>query len=327
MGKSWSNRSAEAMLLALRAQGLLEKDLTCIASIAHQVALDAAESEQGPLIVGALARVLPRSHRERPDNFFWNYHSYELANDRDLFRKVRLAVYANADNEFTRLRQIFDREKREDGQAILASHLAKLPADIAWIERRTLLIRDALLTGMVNALLENGIVRADIAAAIAHFTQSGVAPSPALNKALVWCDILAEKFETARERIAALPPEDSVAGPRSARPFIFSRGVIPMPSRAFARHSSRCASLQADEKPCSPVPPAFSTCSHCCESTTRGFTARFVTCWRRLAVNSPGRDIRLCALYSRWRAARTRRRSRRSRPSSSDQQTIRWFSP
>jgi superfamily II DNA or RNA helicase len=210
-GKSWSNRSAEALLLALRAQGLLEKDLTCVASIAHQVALDAAESEHGPLIVGALARVLPRSHRERPDNFFWNYHSYELANDRDLFRKVRLAVYANADDEFTRLRQIFDREKREDGQAILASHLVKLPADIAWIERRTLIIRDALLTGMVNALLENGVVRADSAAAIAHFTQSGVAPSPTLTKALVWCDILAEKFETARERIAALPPEDSVA--------------------------------------------------------------------------------------------------------------------
>ena len=117
----------------------------------------------------------------------------------------------NADDEFTRLRQIFDREKREDGQAILASHLAKLPADIAWIERRTLIIRDALLTGMVNALLENGVVRADSAAAIAHFTQSGVAPSPALTKALVWCDILAEKFETARERIAALPPEDIVA--------------------------------------------------------------------------------------------------------------------
>ena len=117
-GKSWSNRSAEALLLALRAQGLVDKDLTCVGSIAHQVALDAAESEQGPLIVGALARVLPRSHRERPDNFFWNYHSYELVNDRDLFRKVRLAVYANADDEFTRLRQIFDREKREDGQAI-----------------------------------------------------------------------------------------------------------------------------------------------------------------------------------------------------------------
>ena len=47
-GKSWSNRSAEALLLALHAQGLVEKDLTCIGSIAHQVARDAARASRGP---------------------------------------------------------------------------------------------------------------------------------------------------------------------------------------------------------------------------------------------------------------------------------------
>jgi len=210
-GKVWSNRSAEALLQALRAQGLLERDLARVASIGHQVAVDAAEGEQAPLILNALARALPRSDRERPENFSWYYHQYELADDRNLFRKVRLAAYANAADEFTRLRQIFERDRDEDGQAILASHLAKLPADIAWMERRAPVIRDALLMGMVTALLEGGTVRADTAAAIAHFTQSGVASSPALNKALVWCDVLAGRFALARERITALPADDTIA--------------------------------------------------------------------------------------------------------------------
>src|ERR1700730_11080082 len=94
-GKAWSGRSVQELLEALRAQGLLESDLTCAAAIRHQIAADAAVGEQGALLIRALARALPHSDHERPNTFPYLYHRYELADDRDLLRRVRIAGYAN----------------------------------------------------------------------------------------------------------------------------------------------------------------------------------------------------------------------------------------
>ncbi|HEY7246080.1 MAG TPA: DEAD/DEAH box helicase [Xanthobacteraceae bacterium] len=210
-GKGWSNRSAEALLQELRAQGLLERDLSCVASLRHQIAVDAAEGEQAAILASALARALPRSDYEKPNVSLCLYHHYPLARDRDLLRSIHLAVYTNDAAEFARLRQIYDRHEVESGEAILPLHFAELPADIAWLERRAPAIRESVITGFVTALVETGTIKADAAAAVDYFTGSGGTPSPALNDALLWRDVLAGKFESARARIAALPSEDSIA--------------------------------------------------------------------------------------------------------------------
>jgi hypothetical protein len=137
-GKAWSGRSVHELFEDLRALGVLERDLTCAAAVRHQIAVDAAEGDQGALLIRALIRTLPRSDRERPNIFPYLYHRHALAEDRDLLRRVRLAVYANDDAEFVRLRELFDRDDEEQaGKTLLALFLAKLPADMEWLERRS----------------------------------------------------------------------------------------------------------------------------------------------------------------------------------------------
>jgi superfamily II DNA or RNA helicase len=209
-GKAWSGRSADELRAGLRAQGLLEKDLTCAASIRHQIARDAAEGEQSSVLLHALDRALPRSDHEKRNDFFYLYHRHPLTEDRDLFRRVRIAVYANDQAEFVRLCAIFDRDDEGAAGTALRSYLARLPPDIEWLERREPAIREALITGLVLALLQNGSIGPDAAAAVTQFTQSAVSPSSALYKALLWRDVLAGNFDLARERSAALLTEDAV---------------------------------------------------------------------------------------------------------------------
>ena len=72
-------------------------------------------------------------------------------------------------------------------------------------------IREALVHGMVAALLEKGEVTSEASGAIARFTQPGQPISPALNKALLWRDVLAGNFTGARHRVGALASHDKIA--------------------------------------------------------------------------------------------------------------------
>jgi superfamily II DNA or RNA helicase len=208
--KAWNGRSAGELLNALAKRGLLDRDSGCTGAIRHRVAVDAAEGEQRVALTDALARTLPQSERDQPP-VFYGYYRYRLADDRDLFRRIRLAIYANDEAAFVRFRNLFERprndEHGEDGWSILAGYLAKLPADIEWLQRRAPAIRDALLASMALEILQTGMERSDVAAAIARLTVLRVTTSPALNHALLWRDILHAKLDSARARLAALSTE------------------------------------------------------------------------------------------------------------------------
>ena len=202
-----------------------EKNFTCTAAIRHQIAVDAAEGEQGALLIQALTRALPRSDREQPKTFPYIYHRYALAEDRDLLRRVRITVYANDEAEFVRLRELFDRDDDDrSGATILRIVPGQGAGRYEWLERRAPAIREALLHGMVIALLETGTAGSETAAVIARFAQSTQVSSSALTTALLWWDLLAGNLDAARGRIARLPPEYAVTAAASAAVIHFLTG-------------------------------------------------------------------------------------------------------
>jgi superfamily II DNA or RNA helicase len=212
-GKAWSGRSLEEQLQALRSRGLVDRDLTCVQGVRHAIAREAAEGEHAPVLGNALVRGLPHSDYERTEKYYsaFDYHRHELADDADLLRRIRIAVYFNDLGEFIRLRQIFDGEDEEEAHLSLALFLANLPADIEWLEARDPAIRDAIISGMITALVETGTVRSDTAAAIAQFMPAGEPVSAAMRKALLWRDLLSGKLDAAREGLAMLGPDDKIA--------------------------------------------------------------------------------------------------------------------
>ena len=107
-GKSWSGRSVQELFEHLRAQGLLGENFACRRPpSATRLPWTLPRASKAPSSIPALTRALPRSDRERPKSFPYLYHRYALAEDRDLLRRVRIAVYANDDAEFVRLCELF----------------------------------------------------------------------------------------------------------------------------------------------------------------------------------------------------------------------------
>jgi hypothetical protein len=265
---------------------LLEPDFTCVAAIRHRIAVEAAEGDQRAVLTNALARSLPRSEREKPPS--WSvYYRTDLDEDRDLFRRLRLSIYANDEAEFVRLSKLFHRSQNhgyaddeEDGGRIVTSLLAKMPGDIPWLARRAPAIRDAVIAAMAAALVEAGAVRSDSIAVLDRLAPGDVA-SPAIDKALLWRDILAGKFDAARRRIAALAPEDPILAIAASAASISLPDRIRVTSPGFAAPSKCSASTRTSAGACLQARSACPMCWRCLANGTRSFTAKFAPCSMR----------------------------------------------
>lgn len=94
-GKAWSPQVANPILDDLVRQGLLSEHLTCPAPLLHPVAMDAAASNDAGAFAAAIRRTFPVQRG--------GAYSYIYAFDRDaLFRLIRLAVYTNEEDEFSK---------------------------------------------------------------------------------------------------------------------------------------------------------------------------------------------------------------------------------
>jgi superfamily II DNA or RNA helicase len=224
-GKSWSATSLNPILDELARQGLLDQALACAPALTHRLARHAAESPAGARLLEGLDRALPRSMREQKHFYF----SSSLASDTDLFRRFRLSIYANVAGEFARLVKIVRAEDGEDGGAILARFLGDLPADAAWLEGRKPPIQAALAASSLVGLLDRGLVRDDLSAAIAILTCEA-APSWDVSRLLIRRALLAGAFDEAVARAEAQGPDEShiLAAVRAAIAFLSGDNAIAL---------------------------------------------------------------------------------------------------
>ena len=215
-GKSWTPASLNPILDGLTKQGLLDPAFACAPALTHRLARHAAEGPAHARLVEGLDRALPRSPREQKHSYFYR----PLASDADLFRRLRLAIYVNDAGEFARLVKMIRDARDEDGAAIFACFLGGLPADAEWLTGRAPPIRAALAASALSRFLDQGVIRSDLAGAIALLTGEAV-PSMEANRLLVRRAILAGAFDDAVIRAEALAPEEShiLAAARAAVAF------------------------------------------------------------------------------------------------------------
>lgn len=210
-GKAYTHALLNEQLQSLQKKRLLDEALACVPEMLHAVAVDAAGAKGGEDLFKAAKTTLPRSPRENPSTPSYSYqYKPPLQNDIDLFRRLRLAVYANDEAEFIRLRGIIEAATPGDSQnTLLTEFLARIPADGPWLESRHPAISEAVSESYISSLIEQGVVSDNTGAVVEHMAR--MAPelaSPRLNKRLLRLDILSANFAQAQRRLAYLPAKE-----------------------------------------------------------------------------------------------------------------------
>ncbi|MGO8780682.1 MAG: hypothetical protein ACLQKK_17515 [Rhodomicrobium sp.] len=107
---SWSSLNGELQML--QRKGLLTADFACAPEILHMAAVDACASADAADLAGAAKAVMPKSNRDRSGSATYHYcNPTPLPQDIDLFRHLRLAVYAGDEAEFLRLCNLAEAEE------------------------------------------------------------------------------------------------------------------------------------------------------------------------------------------------------------------------
>ena len=101
-GKAYIAASLSAELHALQAKELLDGALDCAPEIMHAVAVEACADKDAANLIDAVKAATPKSEREQVDRPSYRYLP-PIDQDFALFRRFRLAIYANDEAEFVRL--------------------------------------------------------------------------------------------------------------------------------------------------------------------------------------------------------------------------------
>ncbi len=214
-GKAYVWASLNEQLHALQRQGLLDSTLDCIPEIIHAVAADAGQSEGGTGLIAAVKAAIPKSEREagRASHYYY-HHIPPLSQDVDLFRHLRLSVYANDEAEFGRLLRLAEPEAEEFQRCTeLTRFFAIFPVSLAWLEHLRPAIREIFAEHVIQMFIEQGQQTEEAGAVLQHYANA--APGEAgenIVELLPRFDILSANFDRARQHIAALPESEAHLG-------------------------------------------------------------------------------------------------------------------
>src|SRR5208337_3764637 len=181
----------------LQHKGLLSGDFACAPEILHMVAVDACTSADAANLIGAAKAVMPKSNRDQAGRSTYYYHLTPLPQDIDLFRHLRLAVYAGDEAGFRRLGELVEAEETEaSGHPIFTRFLARFPLSQTWLAQLPAAIREMFAEHTIRMSVEYGGEQS--VETLAIFQQyADAAPGKAgtaLNKLLLRSDILSANF-------------------------------------------------------------------------------------------------------------------------------------
>jgi superfamily II DNA or RNA helicase len=209
-GKAYASASLNAELHALQRKGLLNDALDCASELIHVVAVEACASESAANLIGAIQAAIPKSDREHVGRQAY-YYLPPIHQDFALFRRFRLAIYANDEAEFSRLYKLVGAATwGPEGRPTLIRFLAGFPLTKTWLETLRLAIREMFAEHSIRMFVEQGRQTAETDAIVEHY--AGMAPrevGASSNKLLLRLDILSANFDRARLRIEALPESEA----------------------------------------------------------------------------------------------------------------------
>ncbi len=199
-GRAWSVGALNPILDGLQRKGLLDAEYACVATLLHPVTVDAIDSDEGKALVKAVRSSFPAESRSGFSS------SYSMQADPDALRRLRLAVYANDEVEYTRL---LDRYENDYNPARGPHFLERLflgaPLGLDWMVGRAVPIRYAAFFIKLDGFLQSGTADPDLAPMLDHVRAHQHEPEYAAFKwKLLQADLLAGRLADAEAKIAGI---------------------------------------------------------------------------------------------------------------------------
>ena len=208
-GRAYIAASLSAELQALQQRKLLDGALECAPEIMHAVAVEACGDKDAAYLVSAVKAATPKSEREQVDRPSYRYLP-PIDQDFALFRRFRLAIYANDEAEFVRLCKLVGTATSGPiGGKTLIQFLAGFPLDQRWLETLHPAIGDIFAEHAIRMLVEEGRT-GDTSAILQHYADAALTETgSSFHKLLLRFDILSANFDRARRRMEALPESEA----------------------------------------------------------------------------------------------------------------------
>ena len=225
-GKAWSIPKLNESVERLVRKRVLSPDGGIAPGWCEPLTLQAIGRPDGAVLAAAVRAAAPRSWRERGGYEYWRADS--PFSDVDLARSVRLMALANDGPEVERLIAIAELAVAKEGGdlAIAALLLRGCPADLGFVDSLALALRDRVSSAHVELLLDHGVIDASIDAMIEALRARdwNWVAAPLLDRALLRLDLLGERPEAARDRIARVRDFDPVAALAGEAALLFLTG-------------------------------------------------------------------------------------------------------
>ena len=199
-GRAWTVKSANEALAGLQKLELLDDSFTCPKSLLHPVAADAAGGPDAESLIAAVRSTFPDVSPRA-----YSYH-YILRADEDTARRLRLAIYANDEAEYSRLLELYAQDgPSADGAHVLEAFFLRTPVGLDWLISRALPIQHGIFSVKLAKLLTTGTSEPDFDVLLKHYRERRSDPAyVAFDRDLLDLDVLGGKLANVRKRIADL---------------------------------------------------------------------------------------------------------------------------
>ncbi|MFZ1413268.1 MAG: DEAD/DEAH box helicase [Defluviicoccus sp.] len=209
-GKAWSYKSISEVLGDLRKRELLDDGFTCPGALLHPLAADAASGPDAKHLIEAVRATFPSVS---PRAYAYNY---SLQTDENAARRLRLAIYANDEAEYSRLLDLYAKDyDSAEGPHVLESWFLRTPVGFDWLISRALPIQHGIFAIKLSRLLMTGTSEPDFDPLLNHYSARRKDPGhAAFDRDLLEFDVLSGRLTDVRERIAGgcqLPDHERLA--------------------------------------------------------------------------------------------------------------------
>ena len=210
-GKAWSHPKLNDSLNRLVRKRVLSADGYLAPQWREPLTLSLLAREDSAALLTAVRRAAPKSWREEGRVHYWG-GTQSAATDLELARSVRLMAMANDEAEVERLIGLAQANSgREPYEPALAALLLQgCPADLGFIDGLSPGLRDRVASAHVEYLLDRGqgTASVDVLVQVLVDRDDDWAAAPRLDRALLRLDLLAERPERARARLARVKLHD-----------------------------------------------------------------------------------------------------------------------
>ncbi len=198
-GKPWTHQTVNGALDRLVAAGLLEGDFSCPVALWHPLAVDALATPDGPVLLQAVLGSFPEKGRSA-----WGSAAFQ--NDWAVWRRLRLAIYANDIESYHRLLDAYDADySRGRGPHLLEVLFREPVLALEWLTAREPDIQYGLFAVKLEHFLTTGQGSPDLAALIAHYrTREEMPGFESFKWLLLHSDLLAGRIAAVRRKIETL---------------------------------------------------------------------------------------------------------------------------